>query len=73
MTFIRDTKTEKIPIVTSKFRCHVKMRLLNMTWLNLMFNVCRSFVTTATDLPSCFIIQFLEQPLKFPLNFTLLK
>ena len=27
----------------------------------------------ATNLPSCFFIQFLEQPLKFLVNFTLLK
>ena len=27
----------------------------------------------ATDLPSCFSIQFLKQLLKFPVNFTLLK
>ena len=27
----------------------------------------------ATNLPSCFSIQFLEQPLKFPVNVTLLK
>ena len=27
----------------------------------------------ATNLPSCFLIQFLEQPLKFLINFTLLK
>ena len=31
------------------------------------------FVTTATNLPSCFFIQFLEQLLKFLVNFTLLK
>ena len=44
-----------------------------MTWLNLRFNVRRSFVTMATNLPSCFFIQFLEQLLKFLVNFTLLK
>ena len=44
-----------------------------MTWSNLRFNVCRSFVTMATNLPSCFSIQFLEQLLKFLVNFTLLK
>ena len=44
-----------------------------MTWSNLKFNVCRSFVTMATNLPSCFSIQFLEQLLKFLVNFTLLK
>ena len=32
-----------------------------------------SFVTIATNLPSCFSIQFLEQLLKFLVNFTLLK
>ena len=32
-----------------------------------------SFVTMATNLPSCFSIQFLEQLLKFRVNFTLLK
>ena len=44
-----------------------------MTWSNLRFNVQRSFVTMATNLPSCFSIQFLEQLLKFIVNFTLLK
>ena len=44
-----------------------------MTWSNLSFNVSRSFVTMATNLPSCFFIQFLEQLLKFLVNFTLLK
>ena len=37
-----------------------------MTWSNLMFNV-------ATNPASCFSIQFLEQLLKFLVNFTLLK
>ena len=44
-----------------------------MTWSNSKFNVRRSFVTMATNLPSCFSIQFLEQLLKFLVNFTLLK
>ena len=44
-----------------------------MTWSNFRFNVRRSFVTMATNLPSCFSIQFLEQLLKFLVNFTLLK
>ena len=44
-----------------------------MTWSNLRFNVRRSFVTMAANLPSCFSIQFLEQLLKFLVNFTLLK
>ena len=44
-----------------------------MTWSNLRCNVRRSFVTMATNLPSCFFIQFLEQLLKFLVNFTLLK
>ena len=44
-----------------------------MTWSNLRFNVRRSFVTIATYLPSCFSIKFLEQLLKFLVNFTLLK
>ena len=44
-----------------------------MTWLNLRFNVLRSFVTMATNLPSCVFVQFLEQLLKFLVNFTLLK
>ena len=44
-----------------------------MTWSNLRFNVGRSFVTMATNLPSCFSTQFLEQLLKFLVNFTLLK
>ena len=52
---------------------HVRTRLLNMTLSNLRFNVWRSFVTMVTNLPSCFLIQFLEQLLKFLLNFTLLK
>ena len=44
-----------------------------MTWSNLRFNVWRSFIRMATNLPSCFVIQCLEQLLKFLLNFTLLK
>ena len=44
-----------------------------MTWSNLRFSVWRSFVTMATNLPSCFSIQFLEQLLKFLVNLTLLK
>ena len=44
-----------------------------MTWSNLRFNVGRSFVTMATNLPCCFFIQFLEQFLTFLVNFTLLK
>ena len=36
-----------------------------MTWLTLRFNVWESFVFMATNLPSCFLIQFLEQLLKF--------
>ena len=44
-----------------------------MTTSNLRFNVGRSFVTMVTNLPSCFSIQFLEQLLKFLVNFTLLK
>ena len=44
-----------------------------MTWSDLRFNVSRSFVTMAKNLPSCFSIQFLEQLLKFLVNFTLLK
>ena len=43
-----------------------------MTLSNLRFSVCRSFVTMATNLPSCFSTEFLEQPLKFLVNFTLL-
>ena len=42
-----------------------------MTRSNLRFNVCRSFVALATNLPSCFFIQFLRQLLKFLLNFAL--
>ena len=30
-----------------------------MTWSNLRFNVLRSFVIMATNLPFCFFIQFL--------------
>ena len=44
-----------------------------MTWSNLRFNVWTSFVTMATNPPFCFYIQFLEQLLKFLVNFTLLK
>ena len=44
-----------------------------MTWSNLRFNVWRSFVTMATNLPSCFLIQFLEQLLKSLVNFPLVK
>ena len=44
-----------------------------MTWSNLRFNVCRSFVTMASNLPSYFSIQFLKQLLKFLVNVTLLK
>ena len=44
-----------------------------MTWSNSRFNVWRSFITMATNLPSCCSIQFFEQLLKFPVNFTLLK
>ena len=44
-----------------------------MTLLNLRFNVLRSFVTMATNPPSCFSIEFVEQLLKFLANFTLLK
>ena len=44
-----------------------------MTWSNLRFSVRRPFVNMATNLPSCFFIQFLEQLLKFLVNFTLLK
>ena len=51
----------------------MRTRLLKMTWSNLRFNVWRSFVTMPTNLPSCFSIQFLEQFLKFLVNFTLLK
>ena len=65
--------TEKIPNVTSKFLSHLETRLSNMTWSNSRFNVSRSFVTMATNLPFCFLIQILEQLLKFLLNFTLLK
>ena len=44
-----------------------------MTWSNLRFNVWSSFVIMATNLLSCFFIQFLEQLLKFLVNVTLLK
>ena len=44
-----------------------------MTWSNLRFNARRSFVTMATNLSSCCFGQFLEQLLKFLVNFTLLK
>ena len=44
-----------------------------MTWSNSRFNVSRSFVAMATNLPSCFFYSILEQLLKFLVNFTLLK
>ena len=44
-----------------------------MTWSKLRFNVRGSFVTMATNLASCFSIEFLGQLLKFLVNFTLLK
>ena len=44
-----------------------------MTWTNLRLNVRRSFVAMATNLQSCLSIQFLEQLLKFLVNFTMLK
>ena len=72
-TLIWKTKTEKIPKVTSKFLFYVRTRLLNMTGSNLRLSVSRSFVTMATNLPSCFLIQFLEKLLTFLVNFTLLK
>ena len=67
------TKTEKISNLTSIFLSHMKTRLLIMTWSNLRFNVWRFLVAMATNLPSCFLIQFLEQLLKFLVNFTLLR
>ena len=60
-------------LLKPKFLSHVRTRLLNMTWSNLRFNVWRSFITMATNLPYCFSIEFLEQLLKFQVNFTLLK
>ena len=36
-----------------------------MTWSNLRFSVQRSFVAMATNVPSCLLIQFLEQLMKF--------
>ena len=44
-----------------------------MTWSNLRFNVWRSFIAMTTNLPSYFLIQFLEQLLKFLANSTLFK
>ena len=44
-----------------------------MTWSNLRSNALRSFVTMATNLPSFFLIQFLEQLLKVLANFPFLK
>ena len=38
-TLIWNTKTEKMPNVTSMCLSHVRKRLLNMTWSNLRFNV----------------------------------
>ena len=66
-------RLRKYPTSPAKFLSHSRTRLLNMTWSNLRFNVWRSFVIMATNLPSCFSIQFLEQRLKFLVNFILLK
>ena len=53
---------------------YLKTNLMqNETNLWSRFNVWRSFVTMATNLPFCFFIQLLEQLLKFLANFTLLK
>ena len=52
---------------------HLETKVLNMTWSNLTFSVLRSFVAMATNLPSYFLIQVLEELLKFLINFTLLK
>ena len=68
-----DTKTEKILNVTSKVLSHVETKLLNMTLSNLRFDVSRSFVAMATNLSCCFLLQFLEQILKFLPNFAMLK
>ena len=46
----------------------MRARLLIMNWSNLRFNVSRSLVTMARNLPSYFFIQFLEQLLKFLVN-----
>ena len=70
MTF-KDTYLEyKIPNVNSKFLSHLRTRVLNMTWSNLRFMF---EVLLATNLQSWLFIQFLEQLLKFLVNFTLLK
>ena len=61
-------KTDKISNVTSVFS-HMKKRLLNITWSNLRLNVSRSFASMATNLQSCFTIQFLEKLLKFLVDF----
>ena len=66
-------RLRKYQTSTSKFLSHVRTRLLNIIWSNLRFNVWRSFASMATNVPSCFSIEFLEQLLKFLVNFTLLK
>ena len=55
------------------FRIGLNRTDLGCWRLTLRFNVWKSFVTKATNLPYCFFSQFLEQLLKFLLNFTLLK
>ena len=42
-----------------------------MIWSNLRFNVGKSFVTMTINLSFCFLNQFLEEHLKFLLNFKL--
>ena len=64
---------EKIPNISSNFLSQMRTRLLHMTWSTLNFNVLRSFVTMATNLPSCFSVQFLEQLFKFLVSLTWLK
>ena len=44
-----------------------------MTWSNLRFRCVKVFCYHGNKSTSCFSIQFLEQRLKFLVNFTLLK
>ena len=62
-------KTEKIP--NRHFKIFFPRE--NEAIKHDLVSIWRSFVTMATNLPSCFSIQFLEQLLKFLINFTLLK
>ena len=64
--------TEKISNVTSKFFPR-ENEAIKHDLVEFKVQCLKSFVTMATNLPSCFSIEFLEQLLKFLVNFTLLK